>query len=108
MSGMLPSLLSFNHINCARREERFYEGGTLTLNSNQNDASHPSPVVYDPYPDYNSAEWHSSFAGRFQPCLGPRGRDLDRTNPEDMVSAYPGIQKGIPLFATSAKIARML
>jgi hypothetical protein len=95
MSGMLPILFPFNHIDCPLREERFYEGGTLTLTSNPDDASHPNPVVYDPYPDYNSPEWSNSFAGRFQPCLGPRGRNLDRTNPEDMVSVYPGIQKGI-------------
>ena len=50
-------------------------------------------MIYDPYPDYNGAE-DANFAGRFRPCQGPRGRDLDRTNPEDMVSVYPGIQKG--------------
>lgn len=36
------------------------------------------------------------FHGHFQPCLGPRGRYLDRRLPEDMVQVYEGKQRGFP------------
>lgn len=72
-------------------------GGTLTLTSTQDPSTgHPSPYIYDPYPAYNSRKWRKHHQGRFQPCLGPRGRDLDRTREEDMMLVYKGKQVGFP------------
>lgn len=53
-------------------------------------------MVYDPYPEYNSKTWKRQWTGHFQPCLGPRGRDLDRSQAEDMVLVYKGKQAGFP------------
>jgi Protein of unknown function (DUF3405) len=79
------------------RDEQFYLGGTLTLTSqNRADRSHPVPIIYDPYPAYDSSEWRRTWGSRFQPCLGPRGQYLDRTRPEDMVHVYKGIPRGFP------------
>ncbi|KAJ5478145.1 hypothetical protein N7530_003654 [Penicillium desertorum] len=89
-----PDALGIAH---DRRDKRFYEGGTLTLTSTESaDASHPVPLIYDPYPAYNSREWKKKFHGKFQSCLGPRGRDLDRRSAEDMVQVYKGQQAGFP------------
>ncbi|KAF7591725.1 hypothetical protein BBP40_001169 [Aspergillus hancockii] len=68
------------------REDKFYRGGTLTLTSQADTSAQPSPVIYDPYPDYNGE--------KFRACQGPRGRALDRLNHEDMVSVYPGVPEG--------------
>lgn len=59
-------------------------------------APHPVPSIYDPYPLYNSRKWRRKYQGHFQPCLGPRGRDLDRNQPDDMVTVYKGKQAGFP------------
>lgn len=56
---------------------------------------HPVPVIYDPYPAYNSPEWRANWTGKFRACTGPRGRDLDRTSNEDMISVYRGTQECI-------------
>ncbi|CAI7664862.1 unnamed protein product [Penicillium manginii] len=84
----------------ARRDIRFYIGGTLTLTSSDEfdspDPPHPKPSIYDPYPRYNSRKWKKENEGVFQPCLGPRGRDLDRTRLEDMMLVYKGNQIGFP------------
>ncbi|KAL4820355.1 hypothetical protein BDW67DRAFT_172598 [Aspergillus spinulosporus] len=77
------------------REERFYRGGISTIMPHG--ASRPEPAVYDPYPDYNGKEWTSSGKGTFHACEDPRGRTLNRRNYQDMVLAYPGIQKDIPI-----------
>ncbi|KAL4784727.1 hypothetical protein BJX76DRAFT_356714 [Aspergillus varians] len=77
-------------------EEKFYEGGTWSLTTGELPSS-PNPVVYDPYPDYDSWEWRSAFTGRFKTCKGPYSQDLDRQSPRDMISVYPGIQKDFPL-----------
>ncbi|KAJ5435375.1 Protein of unknown function DUF3405, partial [Penicillium cf. griseofulvum] len=70
------------------RHEKFYRGGTLTVNGTP-----AIPAIYDPYPEYNSQQWHDEFVGNFQACEGPRGKTLSRTSPKDMMSVYPGIQK---------------
>lgn len=83
-----------------QRDERFYIGGTLTLTSSDEfdspDPPHPMPSIYDPYPRYNSRRWMKENHGAFQPCMGPRGRDLDRTRSEDMMLVYKGKQIGFP------------
>ncbi|KAL4895304.1 hypothetical protein BDV59DRAFT_211635 [Aspergillus ambiguus] len=77
------------------RNEKFYLGGTLSLTTQGEPfGPFPSPIVYDPYPAYNSKEWKRKWKGHFYPCRGPRGTYLDRTIPEDMVSAYLGTQRG--------------
>ncbi|KAJ5730081.1 uncharacterized protein N7483_004589 [Penicillium malachiteum] len=81
------------------RNDRFYRGGTMTLTSDRStdpNPPHPIPSIYDPYPSYNSRSWRRKYHGHFEPCLGPRGRDLDRTRPEDMVMVYKGKQVGFP------------
>ncbi|KAJ5596601.1 hypothetical protein N7450_003059 [Penicillium hetheringtonii] len=51
-----PDEMGFVH---AKRDERFYIGGTLTLTSTDSayqdslDPPHPTPSIYDPYPRYN-------------------------------------------------------
>ncbi|KAF9889333.1 hypothetical protein FE257_007443 [Aspergillus nanangensis] len=84
----------FTGVSHDERDENFYLGGTLTLTAQDPNASHPSPIIYDPYPEYNSWIWRTKWEGRFESCLGPRDTYLDRTRPEDMVLAYPGLQKG--------------
>lgn len=80
-----------------KRNPKFYEGGTLTLTSQDDDASSPpKPAVYDPYPAYNSKQWRAAWKGDFRPCKGPRGKNLDRRRSEDMVLVYRGNQKGFP------------
>ncbi|KGO69697.1 Protein of unknown function DUF3405 [Penicillium italicum] len=71
------------------REEKFYRGGTLTVTLESHDDHPPIPVIYDPYPEYNSAQWHKEFAGKFYACEGPRGKTLSRSSAQDMVSVYP-------------------
>ncbi|KAJ5579589.1 uncharacterized protein N7459_005574 [Penicillium hispanicum] len=71
------------------------DGGLLTL-TNQTSSPPSQPMIYDPYPDYNSPEWQRSWKGHFHACEGPRGRALDRLNPEDMMSVYIGTQEGFP------------
>ncbi|KAJ5892600.1 hypothetical protein N7504_009291 [Penicillium tannophilum] len=81
------------------RNEQFYLGGTLTLTSSDPTipgAPHPVPSIYDPYPLYTSRKWRREHHGHFKPCLGPRGRDLDRNQPDDMVLVYKGKQVGFP------------
>lgn len=62
--------------------------------TNHSDQSHPTPSLYDPYPDYNSPEWQKLWKGHFLACEGPRGKALDRLDPEDMMSVYSGTQEG--------------
>ncbi|KAJ5374981.1 hypothetical protein N7517_006987 [Penicillium concentricum] len=89
-----PDVLGMTH---DRRDKRFYLGGTLTLTSIESaNASHPVPLIYDPYPAYNSREWKKQFHGKFRPCLGPRGRYLDRRSAEDMIQVYKGQQAEFP------------
>lgn len=59
-------------------------------------ASHPVPSIYDPYPAYNSRNWKKEFHGKFRPCEGPRGHDLDRNSADDMIQVYMGQQDGFP------------
>lgn len=75
-----------------RRDGWFYLGGLKSLTSSDD----PQPVIFDPYPDYNSEEWRTQWRGDFVACQGPRGRPLDRTSPLDMMSIYPGNQKFFP------------
>src|ERR1700712_2569392 len=80
------------------REKQFYLGGTLTLTSiSSANASHPTPFIFDPYPEYNSRRWRKQFQGNFRPCLGPRGRCLNRKSAEDMMQVYKGNQAGFPV-----------
>lgn len=85
-----------NHSNPINHsDDRFYAGGTLSLTTQTEPfEAPPSPIVYDPYPDYNSREWKQQWKGYFYRCIGPRGTYLDHTSPDDMVSAYPGTQRG--------------
>jgi hypothetical protein len=80
------------------RNEMYFTGGTLSLTSNDGQTTkpltHPQPIVYDPYPAYNSQAWNRTWRGSFRPCMGPRARELDRTNPEDMMLVYLGNQRG--------------
>ncbi|KAJ5679340.1 hypothetical protein N7462_007584 [Penicillium macrosclerotiorum] len=94
----VTGLDEMGHVN-DQRDVRFYLGGTFTLTSSQHpgpDLPHPKPFIYDPYPAYNSRKWSKQYYGHFQPCLGPRGRNLDRARFEDMVLVYKGKQIGFP------------
>jgi hypothetical protein len=53
------------------------------------------PVIYDPYPDYNSDNWRSHNLGTFHACQGPQRKPLSRLRAQDMVSVYPSLPKGI-------------
>jgi hypothetical protein len=79
------------------RNENYYVGGTRYLNHTklrQNVDSHPDSVIYDPYPKYNSWEWRKVWKGKYQACMGPRGKYLDNS-PEDMMAAYIGTPRGV-------------
>ncbi|KAJ5815764.1 hypothetical protein N7474_007541 [Penicillium riverlandense] len=45
-------------------------------------------VINNPYPDYNSASWNSTWRGSHRACLGPHGRLLDRHDADTMMSGY--------------------
>ncbi|KAJ6002312.1 hypothetical protein N7522_007539 [Penicillium canescens] len=77
-------------------QPRFYQGGILTLTTQNGSTEYSKPAIYDPYPAYNTPRWRKTWAGRFEACRGPRGRDLDRGCSEDMMSVYRGKQKGFP------------
>ena len=86
-----------SHLCHVFRNAQFYNGGTLTLTSTEHpERDHPIPFIYDPYPAYNSRKWRKYNEGHFEPCLGPRGRDLDRTRADDMMLVYKGNQAGFP------------
>ncbi|KAJ5201439.1 uncharacterized protein N7498_006102 [Penicillium cinerascens] len=87
------------------REDNFYRGGTLTLDVGSGEA-HPSPVVFDPYPDYNGNEWRKESTGSFRACEGPRGYTLNRWSPEDMMTVYPSIPKGSAIDCHVARFPR--
>ncbi|XHG06076.1 hypothetical protein AWENTII_009285 [Aspergillus wentii] len=78
------------------RNEKFYLGGTLSLTTEEVGAAHPKPAIFDPYPAYNSHQWSKEWKGEYKVCEGPRGTDLDRTSPEDMISVYRGNQREFP------------
>ncbi|KAH8890730.1 hypothetical protein GQ53DRAFT_721540 [Thozetella sp. PMI_491] len=73
------------------RNDKFYAGGITTLTTQDH-----GRVVYDPYPEYNSAEWHEEWRGDFQACQGPRGKILDRKKVDDTMLVYRGNQKDFP------------
>jgi hypothetical protein len=76
------------------REDKFYRGGTLTLERGSDSHLLTKPVIYDPYPDYNSDSWRSHNLGTFHACDGPQRKPLSRLSIQDMVSVYPGIPGG--------------
>jgi hypothetical protein len=77
------------------RNPRFYQGGLKSLTTqNEDDERIPISTVYDPYPAYNSVRWQQAWKGKFRPCLGPAGMELDRTSPNDAMSVFMGNQKG--------------
>lgn len=78
-----------------QRNDKFYLGGTRSLTTSRN-GSPPPPVLYNPYPDYNSPEWRKQWKGTFYACEGPRGITLDFNSPNDMISVYRGNQKDFP------------
>ncbi|KAJ5667456.1 hypothetical protein N7507_003320 [Penicillium longicatenatum] len=45
-------------------------------------------IVYDPYPDYNSAAWKAKWKGAYQQCVGPSGALLDRENKDLFMKGY--------------------
>ena len=53
------------------------------------------PVIYDPYPDYNSPSWRKRWRGQHVPCNGPRNVSVNG-DPEDMIMA-----RQRPLFGRS-------
>ncbi|KAJ6129965.1 hypothetical protein N7512_002745 [Penicillium capsulatum] len=80
-----------------KRNLAFYRGGTLQLTtSSKFRPGHPTPEIFDPYPDYNSEPWRKIWMGDFQACRGAHGEDLSRTSREDMVTAYRGKQSNFP------------
>ncbi|KAL4765785.1 DUF3405 domain-containing protein [Aspergillus foveolatus] len=90
------TLRDVRYMSCTRySQEHFFRGGLSTVMLDG--ASRPGPAVYDPYPDYNDEVWTSSGKGMFHACEGPRGRTLNQRNHEDMVLAYPGIQRDFPV-----------
>ncbi|KAJ5901283.1 hypothetical protein N7504_007276 [Penicillium tannophilum] len=45
-------------------------------------------IVYDPYPNYNSATWKAKWKGSYQQCVGPSGTILDGDNKELFMKGY--------------------
>jgi hypothetical protein len=75
------------------RDERFWLGGTKTLTTKDDKATHDA-IIYDPYPEYNTGNWKKQWMGDFHACVGPSGADLDKQRAQDMMSVYRGSQKG--------------
>ena len=71
----IPNLCLYYRV--INKEDNFYLGGTLTLGRK---SDYPGPVVYNPYPDYNSDQWRKEFICTFLAYNGPRGRLLSRSN----------------------------
>ena len=45
------------------------------------------PEIYEPYPRHNSRPWRGRRKGRYKPCIGPRGEEVD-IHPEDQIKGY--------------------
>lgn len=43
--------------------------------------------IYDPYPEYNTPAWRKKWRGEHEPCLGPRGVDVNE-NADDMLVVH--------------------
>lgn len=41
--------------------------------------------IYDPYPEYNSRAWRENWRGEHEPCLGPRGVDVNGNADDTLV-----------------------
>lgn len=50
--------------------------------------------IYDPYPDYQSSTYRSTYSGIHVPCFGARGIRLNESS-DDMVWAYDGRPTGL-------------
>lgn len=58
--------------------------------------THDRRIINNPYPDYNSASWNSTWQGSYRACLGPYGRVLDRHDENTMMSGYHWNASGFP------------
>ncbi|KAI4156759.1 MAG: hypothetical protein LQ340_000016 [Diploschistes diacapsis] len=63
--------------------------------TSQSSGSSRVKLTYHPYPDYDSLDYKSNFAGNYVPCRGPRGRRLNQSY-NDAVTAFSGWPKGFP------------
>lgn len=54
-----------------------------------------SPIVYKPFPKYNSRDWQEKWHGEYVPCIGPRGIALNESS-DDEIQAYRGLPAGFP------------
>ncbi|KAJ5602245.1 hypothetical protein N7510_011779 [Penicillium lagena] len=53
-------------------------------------------IINNPYPDYNSVSWNSTWQGSHRACVGPYGRVLDRHDEDTMMSGYHWNSSGFP------------
>ncbi|KAJ5192043.1 uncharacterized protein N7498_011028 [Penicillium cinerascens] len=58
--------------------------------------THDRPIINNPYPDYNSASWNSTWQGAHRACLGPYGRVMDRHDENTTMSGYHWNASGFP------------
>ncbi|KAF1962464.1 hypothetical protein CC80DRAFT_161405 [Byssothecium circinans] len=72
-------------------DDRPYIAGHHKLNATVAE----NPVVYKPFPKYNSEEWKKKWKGEFVACEGPRGINLN-VSTDDEVQVYKGLPSGFP------------
>ncbi|RAK98460.1 DUF3405 domain-containing protein [Aspergillus ibericus CBS 121593] len=74
---------------------RSHQSPSISVDSRVRDTSSQIPLVYRPYPDYNSRRWKETHSVPFIPCQGPRGKLLNESS-DDEVGVYVGVPEGFP------------
>ena len=64
-------------------------------------------MAYNPYPDYNSAEWKKIWRGNHMFCTGPRGLYVNG-DPEDMLVVHQLPDGGEEARRSSQTMARLI
>ncbi|GIC93024.1 DUF3405 domain-containing protein [Aspergillus udagawae] len=98
------------------RNEMYFTGGTLSLTSNDGQTTdpltHPQPIVYDPYPAYNSQDWNRTWRDFPAPTFGSYdAMDLDDRVCADRFARYGAYGYGenetdeVPGFKKPSRVA---
>ena len=48
--------------------------------------------IYDPYPEYNAAEWSKEWKGIHAPCIGPRGMPVNGRADDMLIAYHPALE----------------
>jgi hypothetical protein len=68
---------------------------SLYYTTSAKDFTPNSPQLYNPYPNYESAEYKARYKGNYVSCVGPRGKRLNESS-ADWLHGYVGKVKDYP------------